>query len=319
MNVNGRTFLKLMGLSLLWGPAYLYMNVAVQELPPLTLAAARVSLAALVLWLLLKLNGRSLPKTAAIWRKFAIIGLMYNALPFFLIGWGQQYIDSALAAILVGATPLFTMLLARLFPVDESLGHSKLIGAVIGFGGVILLFMPGLLAGIHLTIWGMAAALGAAASYGVAFVYTRQKLRGLPPLVGPTAQLVMASVYLVPLALIIEKPYTLAWPSATALIALLLLVLLSTVLAFVFYYRLMEQTNATTLSLVTYLNPIVATILGVGVLHEPLGWHVYFGCGLILMGAAGVNGVSFPQIPLDWFNHQNYRGGTTLTQSQVKS
>ncbi len=318
--MNGRIFFKLMGLSLLWGPAFLYMNVAVQEIPPLTLTAARVSLAALVLLLLLKLQGRSLPGTAVSWKKFAITGLAYNALPFFLLSWGQQYIDSALAAILVGATPLFTMLLARLFQADDHLGREKITGAVVGFGGVFLLFMPGLLAGVQVTIWGMAAALGAAASYGVAFVYTRQKLRGLPPLVGPTAQLVMASVYLVPLSLVIEKPYAMNLPSVTAVTALLLLVLLSTVLAFVMYYRLMEQTNATTLSLVTYLNPIVATILGVVVLHEPLGWHVYLGCGLILLGAAGVNGVSFSQIALSRLNRKRgLRCGTALTQSQVKS
>lgn len=318
--MNGRIFLKLLGLSLLWGPAFLYMNVAVQEIPPLTLAAARVSLAALLLLLILKLQRRSLPRTAVSWKQFAITGLTYNALPFFLLSWGQQYIDSALAAILVGVTPLFTMILARLFQADDHLGREKIAGAVVGFGGVFLLFMPGLWAGVQVTIWGMAAALGAAVSYAVAFVYTRQNLRGLPPLVAPTAQLVMASVCLVPLSLIIEKPYAMDLPSATAVTALLLLILLSTVLAFVIYYRLMEQTSATTLSLVTYLNPIVATILGVVVLHEPLGWHVYSGCGLILFGAAGVNGVSFPQIARGWLSRKrSYRDRTVLTQSQVKT
>ncbi len=316
--MNGRIILKLIGLSLLWGPAFLYMNVAVQEIPPLTLTAARVSLAALVLLLLLKLQGRTLPRTGTSWKQFAITGLTYNALPFFLLSWGQQYIDSALAAILVGATPLFTMLLARLFQTEERFGREKVVGVVVGFGGMFLLFMPGLLAGVQLTIWGMAAALGAAASYGVALVYTRQKLRGLPPLVGPTAQLVMASVYLVPLSLIIEKPYAMDLPSTTAVTALLLLVLLSTVLAFVIYYRLMEQTSATTLSLVTYLNPIVATILGVVVLHEPLGWHVYLGCGLILVGAAGVNGASLPQSIREQFSRKRHHGGTALTHYQVK-
>lgn len=315
--MNGRVFLKLVGLSLLWGPAFLYMNVAVREIPPLTLAAARVSLAAFVLLFILKLQGRSLPGTGARWKQFAFTGFTYNALPFFFISWGQQYIDSALAAILVGATPLFTMLLARLFQADERLVRNKVIGAVIGFGGVFLLFVPGLLAGVQLTIWGMLAALGAAASYGVAFVYTRQKMRGLPPLVGPTAQLVMASVYLVPLSLIVEKPYAMALPSATAVIALLLLTFLSTVLAFAAYYRLLEQTSATNLSLVTYLNPIVATILGVILLNEPLGWHVYLGCGLILLGAAAVNGFSSPQNILDLLSKKLQRGN--ILQPQYRS
>ena len=294
--MNVRIFLHLIGLSLLWGPAFLYLNVAVREIPPLTVAAVRVSQAALILLLLLKQQGRSLPHIGTSWKHFAFTGLTYNALPFFLVGWGQQYIDSALAAILIGATPLFTMLLAQLFRADENLNRQKLVGVVVGFSGVILLFMLGLLAGVQLTIWGMMATLAGAASYGAAFVYSRQNLRGLPPLVGPTAQLMMASLYLVPLALVIEKPYTLPLPSTMAVIALLLLVLPSTVLAFVIYYRLMEQTNATTLSLVTYLNPIVATVLGVWVLHEPLGWHVYLGCGSILLGDTAVNGLSLSRL-----------------------
>nr|NIP24695.1 EamA family transporter [Phycisphaerae bacterium]NIR52195.1 EamA family transporter [candidate division KSB1 bacterium]NIP51151.1 EamA family transporter [Phycisphaerae bacterium]NIS27543.1 EamA family transporter [candidate division KSB1 bacterium]NIU28261.1 EamA family transporter [candidate division KSB1 bacterium] len=95
--MNGRTFLKVAGLSLLWGPAFLYMNIAVKEIPPLTLVAARVSLAALILLVVLRIQGRSLPKTGKNWKQFAFTGLTYNALPFFLLTWGQQYIDSALA------------------------------------------------------------------------------------------------------------------------------------------------------------------------------------------------------------------------------
>lgn len=293
--MNIRVFLKLAGLSLLWGPAFMFMNVAVEEIPPLTLTAARVSLAAIILLLILKWQGRSLPRSRKHWKQFAFIGFTYNALPFFLISWGQQYIDSGLAAILVGTTPLFTMLMAQLFQTKESLDRNKVIGAFIGFSGVFFLFMPGLAVGVQLTFWGMAAALGAAASYGISLVYTRKNLRGLPPLIGPTAQLMMASVYLLPMSFIIEKPYNLPLPSLTAVTALLLLVLLSTVIAFVLYYRLMESTNATTLSLVTYLNPIVATILGVLLLQEPLSWTIYVGCGLILSGAALVNGFFTPK------------------------
>lgn len=290
--VNGRIFLKLAGLSLLWGPAFMFMDVAVEEIPPLTLAATRVSLGAIFLHVLLIRSGHPLPSIRAHWKQFALSGLTYNALPFFLISWGQQYVDSALAAILVAATPLFTVILARLLQSGESLNREKLTGLLLGFGGVILLFVPGLFGGVRLTLWGMVAILGGAASYGMAFVYTRQNMRGLPPLAGPTVQLAFAAVCLVPLSLLLERPYARPMPSATAVAALLMLVALSTVLAFVLYYRLMEETDSTTLSLVTYLNPIVATALGVMLLHEPLGWHVWLGCGLILLGAARVNGYS---------------------------
>lgn len=293
--MNTRTFLKVAGLSLLWGPAFLYMNIAVKEIPPLTLVAARVSLAALILLTILKIQGRSLPRTKKSWKQFAFSGLTYNALPFFLLTWGEQYIDSALAAILVGSTPLFTMLMTRVLGADERLTGAKIAGAVIGFGGIFVLFMPGLLGGIQQTTWGMVAAVGAAASYGLALVYTHKNLRGLPPLVGPTAQLVMASVYLIPLSLVIDQPFNLPIPSMTAIGAVLLLSILSTVVAFALYYRFLEQTSATNLSLVTYLNPIVATILGVLLLSEPVGITTFMGTGLILFGAAVVNGLKLPR------------------------
>jgi drug/metabolite transporter (DMT)-like permease len=296
--MNGRTFLKVAGLSLLWGPAFLYMNVAVKEIPPLTLVAARVSLAALILLAILRVQGIALPRSRKSWKQFAFTGLTYNALPFFLISWSQQHIDSALAAILVGATPLFTMLMSRLLGGNEQLDRAKVIGALVGFGGVFVLFIPGLVGGVQVTILGMAAAVGAAASYGVALVYSHKYLRGQPPLVGPTAQLTMASLFLIPLSLIIDQPFSLALPSMKALGALLLLTVLSTALAFTLYYRFLEQTSATNLSLVTYLNPIVATVLGVLLLSEQVGPTTFLGTGLILFGAAIVNGLRLPRLIL---------------------
>jgi drug/metabolite transporter (DMT)-like permease len=194
------------------------------------------------------------------------------------------------------------------------LNREKLTGLLLGLGGVIVLFVPELLGGIRLTVWGMAAILAGAASYGVAFMYTRQTMRGLPPLAAPTAQLAFAAVYLVPLALLVEQPYMRPSPTAPTVAALLMLVLLSTVLAFALYYRLMEETDSTTLSLVTYLNPIVATILGVILLHEPLGWPVYLGCGLVLLGAARVNGNRFaPKALLRLSTSQHPRERTTAS------
>jgi drug/metabolite transporter (DMT)-like permease len=284
-------FIWLVVLALLWGPAFLFMKIAVQEIPPLTIAATRVSLGAALLYLILRFQGRSLPKIGPVWKQFAVMGLTANAVPFALLSWGQQYIDSALAAILMGMMPLFTMLLAHLFTADDVLSPSKVAGVVVGFSGLVSLFIPAFFDGVHATSWGLAAAIGAAVSYSVAFVYARQRLRGLPPLVGPTAQLVMAAIYLLPLSLLVERPYTLPLPPWPILGSLLLLTIWSTVLAFVVYYRAIEHINASKLSLVTYLNPVIATILGVVILHEHLGWNAYLGYGLIILGAIVVNGV----------------------------
>lgn len=305
------TLIWLIILSLLWGPAFLFMKVAVQEVPPLTVAAVRVGLGAALLYLILRWQGRSLPKLGPIWKHFIVMGVTSNAIPFFLLSWGQQYIDSALAAILVGTMPLFTMLLAHFLTADDTLSPGKVVGVAIGFGGLVALFIPALLDGVQATLWGLSAAIGASISYSYAFVYARQRLRGLPPLVAPTAQLITASLCLTPLSLMIERPFTLPLPSWPVLGALLLVTVWSTVLAFVLYYRVMERASATTMSVVTYLNPIVATLLGVVVLNESLGWNGYVGGTLILLSAVAINGVGVPA--------RGWRLGRTVRRTPVES
>lgn len=293
-----RNFLWLLFLAALWGPSFIFIKVAVGEIPPLTLAAGRVALAALVLYLILRLQGRNLPGFGSIWKHFAVMGLFSNALPFTLFSWGEQYIDSSLAAILNGTTPLFTILLAHFLIEDDRLTLPKFLGVVLGFGGLVLLIGPSLLGGIEATTWGLLAIAVAAASYGLALVYTRKNLRGLPPLVGPAAQLTMAAVYLLPLSLLIEQPYRLALPSWQALGSLVILAIFGTALAFVIYYRVIERTSATYLSMVTYMVPVFGIILGVLVLEEKLYWNAYLGCALILLGVMIVNGVF--KLPTLW-------------------
>ncbi len=286
-----QNFIWLVFLASLWGPSFLFIKVGVGEIPPLTFVTGRVGLAALLLHLILRLQGGHLPKLGRTWRHFAVMGFFSNALPFVLFSWGEIYIDSALAAILNGTTPLFTILLAHFFIADDRMTPVKITGVLFGFGGLVLLIVPSLLAGVHATTWGLVAITVAAASYGVAIVYSRKKLRGLPRFVAPTAQLTMATVYLLPLSLFIERPYSLPLPSWTALGALFCLAVFGTALAFMVYYRVLERTSATYLSMVTYLVPVFGVILGVIVLNEQPGWNAYAGCGLILLGVMVINGV----------------------------
>jgi drug/metabolite transporter (DMT)-like permease len=244
-----------------------------------------------LLYAVLRVQGRNLPRFGSVWKHFAVMGLVSNALPFVLFSWGEQYIDSALAAILNGATPLFTIVLAHFFTTDEDLTPNQGVGVLLGFAGLMVLMAPELAGGMQATSWGLLAMIVASFSYGVAIVYARRNLRGLPPLVAPAAQLSMATLYLVPLSLFIERPYTLAMPSWPAIGSLFTLAAFGTALAFVIYYRIMEQASATSLSMVTYMVPIVGTVLGVVVLNEQLGWNVYAGCALILLGVMIVNGV----------------------------
>jgi drug/metabolite transporter (DMT)-like permease len=286
-----KNFLWLLLLAALWGPSFLFIKVAIEEIPPLTLVVGRVGLAALLLFVILRLQGRELPKIGPVWKHFAVMAFFQNAVPFTLINWGEQYIDSALAAILNGTTPLFTIILAHMFITDDRLNLAKALGVFIGFGGLVLLIAPALFDGVQATIWGLIAVTVAAASYGVAIVYSRLKLRGQKPLVAPTAQLALATLYLLPLAFIFEQPFELARPSGAAIGSLIMMAVFGTALAFVVYYRLIEQASASYVSMVTYLVPIFGVVLGVSILDESLRWNALAGCGLILTGVMFVNGV----------------------------
>ena len=281
----------------LWGIAFLFVKVAVQSIPPLTLVVTRVGLAAVILYLILRAQGRNLPRFGKIWLHFAAVGLLYNATPYTLMAWGQQYIDSALAAMFIGATPLITMVLAHLFTSDDHFTPAKAAGVTLGFAGLAALLGPALVDGVQATTWGLLAALVAAFSYGAAIVYAKQTLQGLPPLVGPAAQLTMATVFLAPLALFLERPFALPLPSWSALGSLMMLAVFSTALAFYIYYRAMERVSASTISMVAYLVPVVATIAGVVVLGEQLSWNVYLGFALIMGGILTSNGVL---TTIDW-------------------
>ena len=286
-----KNFLLLILLAALWGPSFLFIKVAVAEIPPLTLVFGRVGIAAVLLTTFLLVQGKSLPHSRTIWRHLAVVALVQNAVPFVLFSWGEQYIDSALAAILNGTTPLFTIIIAHFFVADDRLTPAKVIGVLIGFAGLILLITPSLGSGLQASTWGLLAVALAAFLYGIAIVYTRNHLRGLPPLVAPAGQMILAALYLLPLSLILERPYTLSLPTLPAIGSMLALGTLGTAVAFVVYYRLLETAPASYVSMTTYIIPVFGVILGVLVLKEELTWHAYAGFALILLGVMIVNGL----------------------------
>ena len=286
-----KNFLLLMLLAALWGPSFLFIKVGVAEIRPLTFVLGRVGIAALVLYGILRWQGGRLPGWGAVWKHIAVVALLHNSLPFVLFSWGEQYIDSALASILNGTTPLFTIVLAHFLTDDDHLSPAKVGGVVLGLGGLAFLIGPTLFGGFEATTWGLLAVVVASICYGIAIVYVRNHLRGLPPLVAPTMQMMLASLYLTPLALWLDRPLGMSLPSLPALGSWLALGVLGTALAFIVYYRLIETADASYVSMVTYIVPVFGVMLGVLVLHERLSWNTYLGFGLILLGVMAVNGV----------------------------
>jgi drug/metabolite transporter (DMT)-like permease len=278
-------------LAALWSPSFLFIKIGLHDVPPLTLAASRLGIGAVLLYILMRVRGEKLPRDPRMWRHFMAMGFFSGALPFALISMGETTNSSSIAAIFNGATPIATALLAHFFIADERLTPKKLAGVLIGFAGIVTIFLPGLLAGgTRAGVWGMAGFTLAAMSYGAGAVYARRNLRGLGPLVGPTTQLGCGALMLWPFALGTEWGSIHA-PGLPALGAVLFLAIFGTALAYVVFYRMVETSSATFLSLVTYLLPPAGIVLGIIVLDEGLSWNAVAGCALVLVGVVTINDV----------------------------
>jgi drug/metabolite transporter (DMT)-like permease len=281
----------LIALSVLWGGSFLFVGLAVRELPPLTIVLARVAVAALALNLMLRLGGILLPREGRIWAAFFAMALLNNAIPFTLIAWGQSHIASGLASILNATTPLFTVVVAHFFTDDERMSARKLAGVVIGLAGVVVLIGEAALRSLGLDVLAQLAILGAALSYAFGGVYGRRfKAMGLAPIATAAGMLSASTVMLLPAMLVVERPWALPGPSVTTVAALLGLALLSTALAYVLYFRILARAGATNLLLVTFLIPVSAILFGATVLHESLEPRHFVGMALIGLGLAAIDG-----------------------------
>jgi drug/metabolite transporter (DMT)-like permease len=259
----------------------------VRELPSWTLVWLRVALAAAALLLLLRLLGQRLPRDGKVWRAFFGTGVLNNVLPFFLIAWGQHQIASGLASILNATTPLFTVLVAHVLTQDERLSARKLAGVIVGFAGAAIMIGPDALQGLGANALAQFACLGAALSYAFAGIYGRRFQRmGVTPLATAAGQVSASTVMMLPLMLLVDRPWTLAMPHAATWAAVIGVGLLSTALAYVIYFRILATAGATNLLLVTFLIPVSAILLGVLVLGETLLARHLLGMALIAAGLA---------------------------------
>jgi len=286
-----RVWIWLLSLSVLWGGSFFFAKVAVGELEPLTVVFARVGLAALALNAILLARGVNPFRRGAPWAAYFVMGILNNALPFSLIFWAQTRIPSGLASILNAATPLVTLVVAHWLTRDEKIDAAKVAALVAGLSGVIVLIGPDLLLEAS-SLWGQLACLAAALSYALAGVYGRRfKALKAEPMEVAAGQVTAGTVLILPIMLLVDRPWTLAnMPSTSVWLALAGLALLSTALAYVLYFRILAAAGATNLLLVTFLIPLTAVLLGALVLGERLAPRHFAGMALIGLGLAVVDG-----------------------------
>jgi drug/metabolite transporter (DMT)-like permease len=279
-------------LSLLWGGSFFFIGVAVKDLPPLTLAALRVGLAALILWASAPLTGAAPPRNGKALAALALLGLGNNALPFALIAWGQTHLAAGLASILNAATPLFAVLVAHVFTAEEKLSRFKIIGTAAGMAGVTWVIGPDLLWGqAKINAWAEGAVLLAALSYAASAVFARRVPGlGLKPLDVATGQATAGAIYLVPLALFVDAPWSLPVPSAAVVASVFAIAGLCTALAYVVYFRILSGAGATNVLLVTLAAPATSVVLGALFLHERLLARQFLGLALVAVGLAFIDG-----------------------------
>lgn len=275
--------LLLLVLGSLWGSSYLFIKVAVAEVPVMTLVTGRLLLAAIILWILLVMLKKPIPRSRSVWGAYAFMGFFSGTLPYALISWGEQYIPSSLAALLQATMPIFTVLLAHFLAGDEPMTRSKVIGVAIGFLGVGVLILPDLRHGLRGNIIGQLAIVASSVSYAAATTFARKRMRGYLPLASTMGQLTMGALFTLPFSLLIDQPFSLS-VSLPAIASWLGLIILGTVVAYVIYYSLIKRTGATYVSTVTYIIPIIGLFLGALVLKEPLTTTLLGSSALILLG-----------------------------------
>lgn len=278
-------WVALLALTVLWGTAFLFNELALASFPPSVLVFGRILIATAILLAYLRANGSALPAFGRAWIPMLVMGLLGNVLPFQLIAWAQQHIDSSLAGILMAVMPLFVLTLAHFFLPGSRLTPYRVAGFFVGFAGVVIIIGPEALRGLsdNAALWGTIAVLGAALSYSVNSIYAR-RLGAMDPVQLSAGMLLAASLLAFPGAAFDVS--AVAAPGAAAIAAMAVLGLLSTGLATLIYFRLVQGPGPAFLSTVNYLVPAWAVLAGALFLDESVSPLVYAGMLLILSGIA---------------------------------
>jgi len=270
----------LLVLAAIWGSSFMFITIALRDLAPSTLILFRMGFGAVALAIYIRATGRSYRPLLPYARPLALLGLVNTAVPFFLIAWGQQYIDSGLAAILNASAPLFTALFAVAYDQSQRVTGMRLAGVVVGFGGVVLLVGFEVSGGERAVAGGLAV-VGAGACYALGGLYAGRRFPGLPPSLVALGTLVWSTLYVLPFG--VAQASSLGWET---LVSVLYLGVAATGVAYLLYFGLIAGAGASKAVLVTYLVPSLALVYGAVFLDEKVTALSLAGLALVLAGVA---------------------------------
>ena len=274
-------------LALLWGSSYLFIKVAVSEIPPVTLIAVRVSIAAIFLLIVMTWRREKFPRDLQTWRKLLVQSFLTSIGAWTVLAWGQQYVDSGLASVLNSTSPVFIYFITLFITRHESLNLTKLVGAVLGLLGVVLIVGVDALAGLGQQVAGQLAAITGAILYACAAIYGKN-FSQLPATITAAGTMVWASIILVPASFMLEEPLSLS-PSLKAIGATISLSVFCTGIALLIYFRLIKTLGSLGTASQAYLRAGIGVLLGMIFLGEQITPVVGIGLIMAIIGVAAIN------------------------------
>ncbi|WP_426442304.1 DMT family transporter [Bradyrhizobium genosp. P] len=282
----------LLALATLWGGSYTFIKLGVATIPPITLIAARTTIAGLLLLVIMRWRGVKMPTDLATWRRFIFQACLNSVIPWTLIAWGESMVDAGLTTILNSASPIFTFLFTVAITRHEAASPRKLFGVVAGMTGICLVVGVDAFRDLGSGIVAEIAIVVATICYACAAIFSRG-FRGLDPMAPAAGSLIAGAAILIPLSLAVERPWMLS-PSTTSLLALLALAVFSTAIAFVIYFRLIQTLGSVGTTAQAYLRVPIGVALSVVFLGERLSPTAWIGLACVVIGVAAMT------IPARW-------------------
>ncbi len=276
----------LLALSTLWGASYTFIKIGVQTIPPVSLIAARTLVAGLILVGILRWRRLQLPKDRATWRRFLFQAGLNSVIPFTLIAWAEKSTDAGLAVILNSTVPIFTFLLTALITHHETVTGRRLFGIAAGLLGTCLIVGVQALHGLGHELSAQLAIVAATVCYAGAAVFGKN-FKNLDPMMPAAGSLISGAAILIPVSIVVDRPWTLA-PSMASILALLALAVFSTALAFVIYFRLIQTLGSVGTTAQAYLRVPIGVAIGILFLGESLNPTAWIGLACVIAGVAAM-------------------------------
>jgi drug/metabolite transporter (DMT)-like permease len=278
-------------MSLLWGSAFLLIEIGLRTIAPNTLVFLRMAIAAPFMLLFLAFMKEKMPRDWRSWQQLFVLGALNAAFPFILFFWGQQYLESGYASILNATTPLWGVVIAHFLTDDEKATPARIAGVFLGLAGIIVMIGPDAMGGISNSLLAQIACLVSTLFYGYAAIYGRRLGQStMTPMVVATGQVITAALIMLPVMLWFDRPWERPLPSADSMLAALALGIPATAIAYIFYFKTIDRAGATNAMLVAFIMPVIAVMLGIAFLGEVLTGGQIAGALLIAVGLVAIDG-----------------------------